>query len=219
MNARQTVAGCIVQARMVQLWLPLEGTVNFAGSASALEHLLNACIHFFFLDELAALSCGDSFLHGFKEPRFIFQVSEHLALDPNIAARSPNALVCYDPRFGDVGNTCGFLNAKQLNRHYAEHGADFGAASPQEYGTLADAFLGGVKPAHVHECKRSAGDTVRFDPVTEAYGVLDSNGIIRTYFKPVPCSSVPAHQRRAIQQAGRCHGHPNNLLYFQSLLS
>src|SRR5207249_1955029 len=115
-----------------------------------------------------------------------------------------------------VSNTHGFLNANQLNRHYAEHGTDFGASNALEYEMLADAFLGGVKPAHVHECERSRGDILRFDPLTNAYGVIDKTGVIRTYFKPLPCSSVPAAHRLAMRHSGRCHGYANNLLYFES---
>lgn len=85
-----------------------------------------------------------------------------------------------------------------------------------EYEKLADQFLGTAKPPHVMECKRKRGDILRFDPNNGSYGVLDKNGVIRTYCKPVPCSSVPAAQRQAVKQAGRCHSKVSNLVYFQS---
>ena len=112
-------------------------------------------------------------------------------------------------------NTKGFLNARQLNLHHAEHGADFGAKSASEYERLADEFLGSAKHPDVHECTRSRGDMIRFNPKTDEYGVLDGNGIIRTYFKPVPCASLPPAQRTAMRQAGRCHSQTTNLVYFQ----
>jgi pyocin large subunit-like protein len=112
--------------------------------------------------------------------------------------------------------TKGFVSSVQLGRHFAQHGAGFGAGNIAEYERLADTFLGDTKPPYVQECFRSRGDCVRFDPSTNEYGVVDSSGIIRTYFKPVPCSSLPASIRNAIRMAGRCHGQASNLLYFQS---
>lgn len=80
---------------------------------------------------------------------------------------------------------------------------------------MADDFLGSVKPINVLECNRKRGDTIRYDPSTEAYGVLDKNDVIRTYFKPTPCVAVPPAQRSAMKQSGRCHSEATNLAYFQ----
>jgi hypothetical protein len=113
--------------------------------------------------------------------------------------------------------TKGFLNARQRNRKFSKHGAEFGASNAEDYERSADAFLGGVVPPGVHECPRKEGDRVRYDPQTDAYGVIDAGGIIRTYYKPVPCSSIlDALLRASVRQAGMCHGHATNLLYFQS---
>jgi hypothetical protein len=112
--------------------------------------------------------------------------------------------------------TNGFLNARQLNRHYASHGAEFGAKSATQYQALADMFLGGIRVQPIEECVRGKGDIVRFNPISDEYGVLDSGGTIRTYFKPVSCASLSGPIRIAMQQSGRCHGHASNLLYFQS---
>jgi hypothetical protein len=112
--------------------------------------------------------------------------------------------------------TKGFLSPAQLGRHFAQHGAEVGAASIAEYEQLADAFLGDAKSPDVQECFRPRGDCVRFNPSTDEYGVIDNGGIIRTYFKPIPCTSLPTSIRAAIRMAGRCHGQPSNLLYFQS---
>jgi pyocin large subunit-like protein len=113
--------------------------------------------------------------------------------------------------------TKGFLNDRQRRRHFTEHGADFGAMDAKEYEELADTFLGGPAPlGSAHECTRKMGDKLRYDPTTQAYGVLDSRGVIRTFYKPVPCASLSAASRVAMQSTGRCHGHANNFLYFQS---
>lgn len=112
--------------------------------------------------------------------------------------------------------TKGFVNLRQRDRHFSEHGADFGASNAKDYEVSADLFLGGTASSSVHECTRRAGDKVRYDPATEAYGVIDSAGVIRTFFKPVPCSSLPASVRRAVRLSGRCHGYQTNLLYFKA---
>lgn len=87
--------------------------------------------------------------------------------------------------------------------------------TPQDYEKMADKFLMGTPGPSVLQCKRSKGDVVRFDQTSGVYGVLDSNNCVRTFFKPVPCASVPTAQRAAVKSRGRCHDHPTNLLYFQ----
>jgi filamentous hemagglutinin len=77
--------------------------------------------------------------------------------------------------------TKGFLNARQRNRHFAEHGADFGASNAIDYEASADLFLGGTVPSGVHECTRKQGDKLRYDPKTQNYGVIGSNDVIRTF--------------------------------------
>ena len=112
--------------------------------------------------------------------------------------------------------TNGFESLEQLNRHFSEHGADFGASNPNEYEELADAFLGETKPAHVHECMRQSGAKLRYDPNTEAFGVLDAGSVCRTHYKPVPCSALRGSVRAAMKQSGRCHPCANNLVYFKT---
>jgi hypothetical protein len=102
-----------------------------------------------------------------------------------------------------------------LNRHFQEHGSDFDASNPTEYEQLADRFLGLEKPETVHECATGSGAKVRYDPGTDAFGVIDRGGIIRTFFKPLPCSRVQGAMREATRIAGRCHKHANNLVYFK----
>ncbi len=112
--------------------------------------------------------------------------------------------------------TNGFVGAIQLSQHFANHGPALGVHSVQEYEKRADRFLGGPKPSHVQEYKRSKGDVLRYDTITQEFGVVDRFGTIRTYFKPVPCSSLPASIRAAEKKAGRCHGHATNQDYFSS---
>jgi filamentous hemagglutinin len=111
--------------------------------------------------------------------------------------------------------TKGFESIAQLNYHFQEHGGDFRASTANEYEQMADTFLGGNKGATVHECTRRCGMKVRYDPADESFGVIDSSDVVRTYFKPVPCSSLPGSMRAAVKQAGRCHPCANNLVYFK----
>lgn len=119
-------------------------------------------------------------------------------------------------RVGMALTTQGFVSIAQLNRHFQEHGGDFGASDASDYERMADAFLGGIKAATVHECVRQSGMKVRYDPADEAFGVIDNADIIRTYYKPVPCSSLPGAARALAKQAGRCHACANNLVYFKA---
>jgi hypothetical protein len=112
--------------------------------------------------------------------------------------------------------TKGFVNKTQRARHFAEHGGDFGASNAEEYEVYADQFLGAAITAQVHECTRQKGDKLRYNPTTQDYGVLDSRGIIRTCYRPIPCGAVPAAARSAMRVSGKCHPYANNFLYFQA---
>jgi pyocin large subunit-like protein len=112
--------------------------------------------------------------------------------------------------------TKGFLNSAQLQYHFQEHGMDFSAKNVKDYERMADVFLGDGLAPNARECMRRQGDKVRFNPHTDEYGVIDTSGVIRTYFKPTPCASIPTPQRAAVAQSGRCHGQLSNTLYFQS---
>jgi hypothetical protein len=118
-----------------------------------------------------------------------------------------------------VANTGGFRSTLELIQHFADHAAEFAATTAVDYEAMADAFWADPKPAHVLEHRRRRGDLVRFDTITETMSVVDSKSMIRTFFKPVPCSSLPIAQRAAIKLLGRCHDKADNLLYFHSVCS
>ena len=93
--------------------------------------------------------------------------------------------------------------------HYAKHRADFPAITEVQYEQAAERFL--LAPLHsdLLECKRQRGDIVRYDKVTGEFAVLSATGMIRTYFRPIPCASVP----RGAPLVG-CHGETDNVAYF-----
>jgi filamentous hemagglutinin len=63
----------------------------------------------------------------------------------------------------------------------------------------AEAFLTGPKVGGVLEKVRPNGDIVRYNPVTDGFGVASPTAI-RTYYKPDPA----------------VHGYPTNLDYFNA---
>jgi hypothetical protein len=111
--------------------------------------------------------------------------------------------------------TNGFESVRKLRLHFGEHGGDFGASNANEYEEWADNFLSGPCPSGMHECTRRCGFIIRYDPSTEAYGIIRGDGVILTFYVPVPCSSVPFHERELQKKSGRCHDQPNNLLYWK----
>jgi pyocin large subunit-like protein len=77
----------------------------------------------------------------------------------------------------------GFPDQQAKDDHFQKHGHEFGAPDADAYEALAIAFLAGAKGATMVECMRSAGDRVRLDKVTKYFGVVASDGYIRTFFK------------------------------------
>lgn len=80
-----------------------------------------------------------------------------------------------------------------------------------EYEAKVIAFLGGDRPPGIEECRReSSGDLVRFNPMTQEYGVANQERFVLTYFKPRPCASIPHWLPKV-----NCHGEKDNMEYFR----
>lgn len=103
------------------------------------------------------------------------------------------------------------FDAADLATHFAKHRNDFGVATDVEYESLAHQFLLTAGHADILQCTRKQGDIVRYNKVTAEFGVLSSQGVIRTYFKPKPCTSLPA----SVPKLG-CHGYTDNFQYFHA---
>lgn len=84
-------------------------------------------------------------------------------------------------------------------RHFKDHGSDFGAKNAVDYAKQAKEFLHNPG-AGVLSKTRTNGDVVRFDPATNAFGVMDKAGVPRTFFKPDPSK----------------HGYATNMDYFNA---
>jgi RHS repeat-associated protein len=83
-------------------------------------------------------------------------------------------------------------------RHFKDHGADFPSLNnAAEYVADAQQFL--RNPGNgVMTTRRTNGDVVRYDPYQNIFGVMDSSGAPKTYFKPNPAE----------------HGYATNLDYY-----
>ncbi len=83
-----------------------------------------------------------------------------------------------------VRTNIGFRSRKQFDEHFAKHGAEFGRVNKQEYlleaQQLRDARVGG----DIEEISRSDGSSSRFDRKSGAFIAFNSDGTIRTFFKP-----------------------------------
>ncbi len=85
--------------------------------------------------------------------------------------------------------TRGFLNDNELNDHFTKHvlvqGDIVGVTNETEYLELADNFCGGVRDANTDEYIRSTdGAILRYNRITNEFGIVGSDGFIRTYYKP-----------------------------------
>jgi filamentous hemagglutinin len=103
-----------------------------------------------------------------------------------------------------------FADSIKRSEHFRDHGAEVGASDERTYEFMAERFLVDPRPIHVMECLRNRGDTVRFDPATDEFGVLAHDGSIRTYYKPIPCINLPP----SLLGIKRCHNLTSNLDYF-----
>jgi hypothetical protein len=78
----------------------------------------------------------------------------------------------------------GFESPERLLEHFEKHGAEFGAATADGYLLLAQALRDRGVGGPVLEARRSDGVTTRFDRGSGAFIAFDSDGTIRTFFKP-----------------------------------
>lgn len=88
--------------------------------------------------------------------------------------------------------TRGFIDNATLLLHFDKHvtrGREFTYATAVEYEEHADQFLGGARSPDVEECVRTkrdgtVGDKLKYNRVSEEFGALANDNIIRSYFIP-----------------------------------
>jgi len=81
------------------------------------------------------------------------------------------------------GNT-GFRSHALLIEHYRKHGAEFGARTADDYLNRARALRDRRAGRNVLEAVRKDGVITRYDRSTGAFLAFDSDGTIRTFFRP-----------------------------------
>jgi hypothetical protein len=101
---------------------------------------------------------------------------------PGIAAvaEAPSLLHAALVRHAEIG----FESRERLLEHFDKHGAEFGAATPDGYLLLAQALRDRAVGGPVIEARRSDGVTTRFDRGSGAFLAFESDGTIRTFFRP-----------------------------------
>ncbi|MCS7026974.1 MAG: hypothetical protein NZV14_19430 [Bryobacteraceae bacterium] len=78
----------------------------------------------------------------------------------------------------------GFRTRRQLDEHYAKHGAEFGKITKQEYLQLAQQLRDMPKGGDVLEAVRDDGVITRFHRKKGWFGAYNPDGTIRTFFVP-----------------------------------
>ena len=100
------------------------------------------------------------------------------------------------------------FHPRELLKHFIKHRMDFQVTSDKQYELLAENFMTGPLHQDLKQCKRKSGDILRYDVVTEEFGILASKGLVRSYYKPVPCWTLP------VGSTADCHQYRDNLTYF-----
>ncbi len=83
---------------------------------------------------------------------------------------------------------------------FKRHRHDSDATSQDEYAQFASIFPSDPVTPRARRCKRNQGDLIRYDPITDEFGMVAANGMIRTDYKLVRCKDLPPSVPRK-----RCH--------------
>lgn len=78
----------------------------------------------------------------------------------------------------------GFRTRALLVEHYRKHGREFGSLSLSGYLARAQALRDRPAGGDVLEIVRDDGVTTRFDRRSGAFIAFDTDGVIRTFFRP-----------------------------------
>jgi hypothetical protein len=97
------------------------------------------------------------------------------------------------------GNT-GFRSHARLIEHFHKHGAEFGARTADDYLGRARALRDRPPGGNVLEAVRGDGVIARYDRATGAFLAFDSDGTIRTFFRP---NQGEVYFRRQMSRAHR----------------
>lgn len=90
----------------------------------------------------------------------------------------------------------------KVTRLFQRNGADFGAASAQDYLDKVRAFTG-RPPAGTERVERPNGDVLLYQASTNTFAVVSREGVAKTMFKPRDGAAYWAEQKAAAPDFGR----------------
>lgn len=90
----------------------------------------------------------------------------------------------------------------KIARLFERNGADFGAATAQEYLAKIEAFTA-RPPAGTDRAERPNGDVLLYQASTNTFAVVSRDGVPKTMFKPRDGAAYWAEQKAAAPNFGR----------------
>lgn len=85
-----------------------------------------------------------------------------------------------EPRHPEIG----FRNRERLMEHFRKHGREFGAKKAADYLRLAQRLRDRPRSDDVLEFVRNDAVTCKFDRASGAFVAYNSDGTLRTFFRP-----------------------------------
>ena len=110
-------------------------------------------------------------------------------------ASAPSQTVPSTQQRAGVSSNIGFSSQQKLLEHYQKHGSEFGSITIDEYLSKAQAMRDQPAGGDLLEFVRADGVVTRYDRSTGAFIAFNSDGTIRTYFKPNAGESYFLRQR------------------------
>ena len=105
-------------------------------------------------------------------------------------------------RCGFGGNGQGFASQRWLDRHFVDHGHEFTPPfiNAADYEQAAVDFMQGLMGPNIYQGVRSNGDIIRFNEVTNEFGIARSDGVIRTYYISDPARNFMSNWEYVLRQ-------------------
>jgi len=104
-----------------------------------------------------------------------------------------------------------FADTTARDTHYVAHGSELETSTPEEYEDKARAFLCAALTDNpeIEEGTRTNGEILRYHKSANEFAVMQPDGTIKTYFKPMRIADAPPNYPRR-----KMHGEPTNYDYF-----
>jgi hypothetical protein len=94
----------------------------------------------------------------------------------------------YEEKGGRKHNPNYWGRPETLERHYRDHGKDFGSNSPGHYAHQAREFFRQCQMDRLPTKVGPDGVIRNYDPKTNTFGAYNADGTTRTFYKPDPAS-------------------------------